>query len=434
MEQLLPLLRCPTCRGALTESQGGLVCPACPRCFEVIHGIPDFRPEPPDGPRHGDFCLEVIRRWPHSSYRDLWGLYHREQGDALQRLWDQHEAQAPQRGERRWDAIVRHAAAAGRWEHRRDACATSPPTAAAAPPGHRLEACATTPPPAAAAGPPGHRLEACATKPPLREGADTSPPPGGGTAVLSPPHGGTGILPVCGGHRLEACATQPSPHGGTATLPPQDGGTGILPVRAALDVGCGAGSALFGLARHTGLAVGLDILLTDLLLAKKRFAEAGIANVAFACASALELPFAADCFALANATDVIEHVPDQGRLLSEVRRVLRSGGLLFFNSPNRFTLLTREPHVKLWGVGWLPRRWMEPYVRWRLGRAYRSKHLLSLRELRRLVRGAFGPHYAIRSAVPRGRLARAVARPFEALARPLLPQHNVVAWKGGENP
>jgi len=314
--ELLPLLRCPTCRSALADEPPGLRCQPCGRLFEVIHGIPDFRPDPPDGPRHGDFCLEVIRRWPHSSCRDLWGLYHREEGDALQRLWDEHEAQAPQRGARRWFEIARHAAAVGQ-------CATG----------------------------------------------------------------------------------------------------------AMLDVGCGAGSALFALARHAPVAVGLDIMLADLLLAKKRFAEAGIANVAFVCASALDLPFADDAFGLVNATDVVEHVADQGRLLGEVRRALRPGGLFFFNSPNRFTLLTREPHVKLWGVGWLPRRWMGPYVRWRLGRLYRSKRLLSLFELRRLVRGAFGRHFAIRAAVPRSALARALARPFEALARPLLPQHNVVAWK-----
>ncbi|MBM4039946.1 MAG: class I SAM-dependent methyltransferase [Planctomycetes bacterium] len=327
MAQLLPLLRCPVCRATLAEAPAAVACPACSRTFEVIHGIPDLRPDPPEGgSRHGDFCLEVIRRWPDSSYRELWGLYHREEGDALQRLWDRHEAEAPERGERRWDEIARHAAAAGQ-------CGTA--------------------------------------------------------------------------------------EGGCAT-------------RAALDVGCGAGSALFGLAQRASLAVGLDILLTDLLLAKKRFAEAGIANVALVCASALEMPFADECFGLANATDVIEHVPDQGRLLGEVRRVLSPGGLFFFNSPNRFSLLTREPHVKLWGMGWLPRRWMEPYVRWRLGRPYRSKRLVSLRELRRLVREAFGPHHAIRAAVPGRRLARAIVRPFEALALPLLPQHNVVAWKSGE--
>jgi len=319
--QLLSLLRCPTCRGTLAEQPPGLACSGCGRQFEVVHGIPDFRPDPPSGPRHGDFCRQVIARWPTSTYRDLLGMFHRDHSDALQRLWDQHEAEAPARGQRRWDAIARHAAAAAR----------------------------------------------------------------------------------------------PLPHGG-----------------AALDIGCGEGSALFGLAPHARLAIGLDILLTDLLLAKKRFTEAGLDNVAFVCGSALELPFADDAFDILNATDVIEHVPDPSRLLAEARRTMRPGGLLFFNSPNRFSLLTREPHVKLWGVGWLPRRWAERYVRWRRGTAYRGKRLLSLFELRRRLKGEFGRDFAIRSLLPRGALARAVIRPFEALAMPLLPQHNAIAWKPPE--
>ncbi len=296
--ELLDLLRCPACRGALRAGPQALDCSACPRRFEVIHGIPDFRPDTPGAPRHGGFCREVMARWPHSSYRDLWEFYHGAKSDALGRLWDRHEAQAPQRGERRWDTLVRHAAAAGR---------------------------------TVSAG------------------------------------------------------------------------------SVALDIGCGVGSALFGLARHCALAVGLDILLTDLLLAKKRFAEAGIAHVAFVCGSALELPLADSCLGLLNATDVIEHVEEPARLLAEARRVMRPGAVFFFNSPNRFSLLTREPHVKLWGVGWLPRRWMEPYVRWRRGRAYRGKHLLSLLELQALTRAAFGRSFAIRSLLPRNRAARAVS-------------------------
>ncbi|HPD13591.1 MAG TPA: methyltransferase domain-containing protein [Planctomycetota bacterium] len=315
--EFLDLLRCPACRGALRAGPQALDCPACSRRFEVVHGIPDFRPDSPGAPRHGEFCREVIARWPRTSYRDLWQFYHGDECDALGRLWDRHEAEAPRRGERRWDTIVRHAAAAGR-------------------------------------------------------------------AVGA---------------------------GGTA-----------------LDIGCGVGSALFGLARRCALAVGIDILLTDLLLAKKRFAEAGTGNVAFVCGSALELPLADSCFDLLNATDVIEHVQEPARLLAEARRVMRPGAVLFFNSPNRFSLLTREPHVKLWGVGWLPRRWMEPYVRWRRGRSYRGKHLLSLAELRALMRAAFGRSFAIRALLPRSRAARALCWPMEVLARPLLPQHNVTAW------
>jgi len=328
--ELSDLLRCPACGGPLDHSPArgarspdALSCPPCGRRYEVVHGIPDFRPDPPDGPRHGELCLEVMRRWPHSSYRELWALCHPAEADALRRLWLEHEERAPERGERRWDQIALSIQAAGR---------------------------------------------------PL----------------------------------------------------PADG--------VALDVGCGMGSALFALARRARLAVGLDILLTDLLLAKKRFAEAGIGNAAFVCGSALELPFGGERFDLLNATDVVEHLPDQARFLAEARRVLRPGGSFFFNSPNRFTLLTREPHVRLWGVGWLPRRWMEPYVRWRLGKPYRSKRLLSVFELRRLLRAQFGRDFAIRAFLPRCPVARAMTRPLEALARPLLPQHNVLAWKPRPSP
>jgi ubiquinone/menaquinone biosynthesis C-methylase UbiE len=316
--ELRALLRCPACHGELTFEPDALHCPTCDRLYEVIHGIPDFRPAPPDGPRHSDYCLGIIERWPCSSYRELWEFCNQGEPDALHCLWIEHEEEAPQRGERRWEEIARSAEAARR---------------------------------------------------PLRA----------------------------------------------------DG--------AALDLGCGMGSALFAMARRAGLAIGLDILLSDLLLAKKRFADAGIGNVAFVCGSATELPFADESFDLLNATDVVEHMPDQREFLSEARRVMRPGACFFFNSPNRFSLLTPEPHVRLWGVGWLPRRWMQPYVRWRRGEPYRGKRLLSLFELRRLMRSAFARSFAIRALAPRRGAARALLAPIETLAKPILPQHNVLAWK-----
>lgn len=44
---------------------------------------------------------------------------------------------------------------------------------------------------------------------------------------------------------------------------------------------------------------------------------------------------------------VIEHIRDDHQLLSEIRRVLRSGGRLIMTTPNRHTSLTRNPfHVR----------------------------------------------------------------------------------------
>jgi len=321
--ELLDLLRCPTCRGGLAETPGALHCEACARDFEVIHGIPDFRPDPPDRPRHGDFCRKIIDRWDTSTYRDMWSLYHDRDASALASLWKDHEDKAPERGERR----------------RADVAAAA------------------------------HAVD----------------------------------------HTV--------PEGGTA-----------------FDIGCGLGSALFAMAKRATLAVGLDIMLTDLLLAKKRFTEAGIDNVAFICGSAVELPLRDGAFDVLNASDVIEHMPDQPLFLSEARRVMTPGACFFFNSPNRYSLLTREPHVWLWGVGWLPRRWQEPYVRWRLGRPYRGKRLLSSFELSRLCRQAFGRDYAIWPFIPRPGVGSALLRAAGALAKPILPQHSVLAWKPDTTP
>ena len=318
--ELLSLLACPACRGELAEEPEALRCRACDRLFEVIHGIPDFRPEPPDRPRHGPMCRQIMDMWPRSTYRELWEAFNAADNPhaSLIKLWQTHEAQAPARGERRWEELCRAADAARR--------------------------------------------------------------------------------PV-----------------------PSDG--------VALDLGCGGGSALFALARRARLAVGIDVVLTSLLLAKKRLAEAGVGNVALACGSALELPFRPASMDVLNASDVVEHLPDQPRFLAEAARVMRPGAVLFFNSPNRFSLATREPHVKLWGVGFLPRRWMEPYVRWRLGKPYQGKRLLSLFELRRMVRQAFGPSAAVWTLVPGRGLTNAVGRFLGALGRPLVPEHNVLAWR-----
>lgn len=47
-----------------------------------------------------------------------------------------------------------------------------------------------------------------------------------------------------------------------------------------------------------------------------------------------EAEFASESFDVVNLAEVIEHVPDPLGLLSEIRRVLRAGGLLMLSTPN----------------------------------------------------------------------------------------------------
>ncbi len=152
----------------------------------------------------------------------------------------------------------------------------------------------------------------------------------------------------------------------------------------ALEVGCGTAALAAALAGHGAEVVASDVSLRWLTLAQKRLAEAGRSVDLVACA-AESLPFADASFDLVAASDVIEHVGDPDRFVSEAARVLRPGGLLFLATPNRYSL-GLEPHVRLWGVGYLPRGLAESYVRALRKTSYSHVRLLSARSLERLLR------------------------------------------------
>jgi hypothetical protein len=62
---------------------------------------------------------------------------------------------------------------------------------------------------------------------------------------------------------------------------------------------------------------------------------------------------------------------------------------LFVVTPNKWNLLSVEPHVRLWGVQLLPRRIADRYVGWRVGVPYSSvASLLSYPEFRRTLEAA----------------------------------------------
>jgi SAM-dependent methyltransferase len=154
-----------------------------------------------------------------------------------------------------------------------------------------------------------------------------------------------------------------------------------------LDVGCGSGGLVAAASRQVGAVVGVDIAARWLTVAQAQLAEAGVDNALLVCACAEYLPFPDGTFTVAVANDVLEHCQEQPRLLGELRRTLEGRGLLLLSTQNRWSL-RGEPHVGVWGVGFLPRRWMEPYVRWARGVPYRLIRLVSRSELGRLLRRA----------------------------------------------
>jgi ubiquinone/menaquinone biosynthesis C-methylase UbiE/uncharacterized protein YbaR (Trm112 family) len=175
---------------------------------------------------------------------------------------------------------------------------------------------------------------------------------------------------------------------------------------SALEIGCGSGGMVATLARRFTAVAGIDINMVDLLLAKKLAEEQGLTSVTLACACAEALPFRTGTFGYIEALDVIEHVSSQATVLTEAHRVLGSEGVFWFTSPNRYYLYGPERHVMLWGVGFVPRRWQNTYVKLRKGVSYQGKRLLSRAELIRLLREAGVETYTLIEPDPIVKLER----------------------------
>lgn len=76
------------------------------------------------------------------------------------------------------------------------------------------------------------------------------------------------------------------------------------------------------------------------------------------------------------AKNLLEHVPDAKGGLAELGRTRHAGSQVMGRTVHRYSLAP-GPHVGVFEVGFLPRRFMNSYVRRIRGLAYRHIHLLS---------------------------------------------------------
>lgn len=147
-----------------------------------------------------------------------------------------------------------------------------------------------------------------------------------------------------------------------------------------LNVGGSAGIIDNYLADHFANVIGLDIDAPAVEYAKENFKKV---NLAFVVGDALDIKYSNQSFDVVISSNVYEHVPDAGKMMAEIYRVLKPGGVCYFAAANR--IVWNEPHYNLKLLSVIPRWLAHRYIK-AAGRApfYHEKHY-TLWGLRKLV-------------------------------------------------
>jgi len=122
-----------------------------------------------------------------------------------------------------------------------------------------------------------------------------------------------------------------------------------------LDVGCQWGATCIGLARAGARVTGLDVEERLMEGARVRAREQGV-EATFVHGFAEALPFPDASFDAIVCVNVLEHVREHEATIREMMRVLRPGGRLYLDGPNRLSphWLRRDPHYAMAGISVLP--------------------------------------------------------------------------------
>ena len=147
-----------------------------------------------------------------------------------------------------------------------------------------------------------------------------------------------------------------------------------------LDIGSSTGIIAHYLSQHFGRVAGIDIDRSAIDFARRTFKKA---NLHFVLGDAMDMAFADHAFDVLICGHIYEHVPDARRLMDEIYRVLKPGGICYFAAGNRLSIL--EPHYRLPFLSMLPKRLSHLYLRLtKRGKIY-HENLLTYRKIRGLV-------------------------------------------------
>jgi 2-polyprenyl-6-hydroxyphenyl methylase / 3-demethylubiquinone-9 3-methyltransferase len=101
-----------------------------------------------------------------------------------------------------------------------------------------------------------------------------------------------------------------------------------------LDIGCGGGVLTEEFAMLGCRVTGIDVSARSISVAQTHAAISGL-SIDYKVGSGTSLPFDGDSFDPVSCCDVLEHIPDWKQVIAEAGRVLKPGGIFFFDTINR---------------------------------------------------------------------------------------------------
>lgn len=105
-----------------------------------------------------------------------------------------------------------------------------------------------------------------------------------------------------------------------------------------LDIGCGAGVEVVRFARAGARTTGVDIAESAITLARQNLEQQGL-HARLEVADGEALPFPDNVFDFVFAHGVVQYTADDRRMVAEISRVLRPGGVALFQAYNRHSWL-----------------------------------------------------------------------------------------------
>ena len=115
---------------------------------------------------------------------------------------------------------------------------------------------------------------------------------------------------------------------------------------ATLDVGCGGGILAEEFAAMGFQVTGIDPSEPSLNTARQH-AQSKRLSIQYLQGTGESIPFADNSYSVVYCCDVLEHVRDLPRVIAEIYRVTKPGGVFFFDTLNR-TFISKLVAIKIW--------------------------------------------------------------------------------------